>query len=61
MQPFFTTKENGKGTGLGLSISRELIAKSGGKFWIDHFSVNTCFVVELPRLNIETSSERKAA
>ncbi len=49
MQPFFTTKEVGKGTGLGLSISRGIIDSHQGKFFIDETSVNTKFVMILPK------------
>lgn len=49
MLPFFTTKEIGKGTGLGLSISKGIIEDHGGKFWLDRASVNTKFIIELPR------------
>lgn len=49
MQPFFTTKEIGKGTGLGLSISKGIIEKHGGMLYIDKNSINTRFVIEIPK------------
>jgi PAS domain S-box-containing protein len=61
MQPFFTTKDPGKGTGLGLSISRELIAKNGGKLWIDERDPHTTFVIELPLKALSTVPVLKAA
>lgn len=48
MMPFFTTKEVGKGTGLGLSISKGIIENHHGKFYYDHSSAHTSFVIELP-------------
>ncbi len=48
-QPFFTTKEVGRGTGLGLSISREMIARNGGTLELDLQSVNTRFIIRLPK------------
>lgn len=47
-EPLFTTKDIGHGTGLGLNISREIILKHNGIFYVDERSVNTCFVLELP-------------
>lgn len=47
-QPFFTTKGAGKGTGLGLSISKGLIEDHSGKFFYDHNSQNTRFIIRLP-------------
>lgn len=49
MQPFFTTKEIGKGTGLGLSISTGIIEGHGGNIEIDNLSMNTCFVLTIPK------------
>lgn len=49
MQPFFTTKEIGKGTGLGLSISKGIIESHDGKLFYDRSSVNTRFIVSLPK------------
>ncbi len=46
--PFFTTKSIGKGTGLGLSISHGILESHGGKFFYDHESKNTSFVLRLP-------------
>ena len=48
-QPFFTTKEIGKGTGIGLSISMGIIKGHGGRLFVDPGSINTCFVVEIPK------------
>lgn len=50
MQPFFTTKEVGKGVGLGLSISKGIIDDHGGYFYLDEQSLNTCFVIEFPKI-----------
>lgn len=49
MDPFFTTKEVGKGTGLGLSISKTIIENHLGKLYLDHHSVNTKFVISIPK------------
>lgn len=49
MKPFFTTKEVGKGTGLGLSISSSIIEQHGGQLYLDQQSINTSFVVSLPK------------
>lgn len=49
MHPFYTTKDPGKGTGLGLSISKSIIEKKGGAFTYDSESMNTRFVIELPK------------
>jgi signal transduction histidine kinase len=51
MQPFFTTKEVGKGTGLGLSISKGIMAQHQGQLYLDRKSVQTCFVVTLPKVH----------
>lgn len=50
-QPFFTTKEASKGTGLGLGISRKIIDEHHGKIFYDPKSINTRFVIELPKNN----------
>lgn len=55
-QPFFTTKEVGKGTGLGLSIARGIVADHKGQLFIDASQKNTCFVLELPKLQTKTES-----
>lgn len=47
--PFFTSKEVGKGTGLGLSISRSIMTKHKGSIEIDTSSLNTCFILKLPK------------
>jgi PAS domain S-box-containing protein len=49
MQPFFTTKPVGKGTGLGLSISKGIVEDHGGKIELDRASLNTRFVITLPK------------
>lgn len=46
---FFTTKEVGKGTGLGLSISKKVIEEHNGKIYYDNSSLNTSFVILVPR------------
>ncbi|MCX6119133.1 MAG: ATP-binding protein [Proteobacteria bacterium] len=50
-QPFFTTKDVGHGTGLGLSISRNILKTHGGDLFYDESAKNTCFVIQLPRLD----------
>jgi C4-dicarboxylate-specific signal transduction histidine kinase len=51
-QPFFTTKEIGKGTGLGLSISLGIVKSHHGQLFVDNQCPNTCFVLRLPKINI---------
>ena len=53
-EPMFTTKDIGKGTGLGLSISNDIVSKHNGRLYIDRRTKNTCFVLELPVVHIET-------
>jgi|GEM_PF-7125626 len=48
MKPFFSTKPIGQGTGLGLSVASSLLARYGGKIWLDRQHSNTRFVVQLP-------------
>jgi signal transduction histidine kinase len=47
--PFFTTKAVGQGTGMGLSISHGIIKTHGGKIFLDKSSMNTCFVIRMPK------------
>ncbi len=49
MEPFFTTKDVGKGTGLGLSVSKGIAEAHGGQLVLDRASLDTCFVLTLPR------------
>lgn len=47
--PFFTTKEVGEGTGLGLSICHGIVAKHGGRIYVQsQLGRGATFVVELP-------------
>lgn len=60
MTPFFTTKEAGRGTGMGLSISQSIIGLHHGKLFLDRSNDNTCFVIQLPKMQpSETMSERR--
>ncbi len=52
-QPFFTTKPLGKGTGLGLSISKGIIEEHGGFLNVDLKSIHTCFIIQLPLLQLQ--------
>jgi|GEM_PF-6983829 len=46
--PFFSTKVVGSGAhGLGLSVASSLVARQGGRIFMDPTRHNTCFVVEL--------------
>jgi PAS domain S-box-containing protein len=56
MQPFFTTKEVGDGQGLGLSVAKGLIEAHGGKIQLDQSSGNTCFVLSLPKNQVQSRS-----
>ncbi len=49
-QPFFTTKHLGQSAGMGLSISAGIIRNHKGYISLDNSSLNTCFVVQLPKL-----------
>jgi PAS domain S-box-containing protein len=49
MQPFFTTKETGTATGLGLSITKGIIEAHKGELKYDNHSVNTKFIIRLPK------------
>lgn len=57
MQPFFTTKDVGRGTGLGLSLSKGIIEDHHGKLWYDSASINTQFVIELPKRQAQIKAE----
>ena len=59
MEPFFTTKEVGRGTGLGLAISRGIIEDHQGRFYYDHESANTRFVLALPLEKLSDTSVSK--
>ncbi|MDZ4663017.1 MAG: ATP-binding protein [Pseudomonadota bacterium] len=48
-QPFFTTKDIGNGAGLGLSICISLIKEHNGEIQFDSESINTRFVIKLPK------------
>ena len=50
MQPFFTTKAAGEGTGLGLMLAHKIVARHGGRLYLDRDAAHTRFVVELPRV-----------
>lgn len=56
MDPFVTSKVNVKGTGLGLSLVSSFVKEHGGKVFMDLNSVDTSFVVELPKNNISKVS-----
>ncbi|MGZ3712180.1 MAG: PAS domain-containing protein, partial [Bdellovibrionota bacterium] len=62
-QPFFTTKEIGKGTGLGLSVARGIIESHLGSLTLDVDSANTCFVISIPKkqLNPRHPSKDRAS
>ena len=43
------SREASRGTGLGLSIVKHIIAKHGGKIWVEsEESQGSTFVIELP-------------
>ncbi len=52
LDPFFTTKQVGEGTGLGLSISKGIADDHGGKLYLDESQLNTTFVLELPKKQV---------
>ncbi|HMN67515.1 MAG TPA: ATP-binding protein [Bdellovibrionales bacterium] len=49
MEPFFTTKGEGKGMGLGLNISKGIAEQHYGLLYLDEVSLNTRFVLLLPK------------
>ncbi len=59
-QPFFTTKGIGKGTGMGLSISMGIVRSHGGELELDNLSLNTCFVVRVPKKQIKGNTQTAA-
>ncbi len=61
MSPFFTTKERGKGTGLGLSICKRIAESHGGSFKYNSDCPNTQFVVQIPLVQGQSESVKKAA
>lgn len=56
-QPFFTTKDVGVGTGLGLSISRGIVEEHLGRLYYQEDAPHTTFIIELPKLVEQESSE----
>ncbi len=49
MVPFFTTKGPGRGTGLGLSLTIRIMEAHHGTVTLDRDSINTRFVLRLPK------------
>ncbi|MCB0355604.1 MAG: HAMP domain-containing histidine kinase [Bdellovibrionales bacterium] len=52
----YTTKERGKGTGIGLSLSKKMIQSMGGDIYLDTKSINTKFVIQLPKTLVSYSN-----
>ena len=48
LTPFFTTKPAGTGAGLGLSVSKAIAERYSGSLSLDHKSIYTRFILELP-------------
>ena len=55
-EPLFTSKEIGKGTGLGLSLSKSIAEKNRGTLYYNTDSVNTAFVLRLPKQKVVNAS-----
>ncbi|MCB9073383.1 MAG: HAMP domain-containing histidine kinase [Bdellovibrionaceae bacterium] len=55
MNPFFTTKDVGDGVGLGLPIARNILHRHGGSIHLDPTSVNTTFIINLPKHSFQKS------
>lgn len=49
-ETFYTTKAKGRGTGLGLSLASHVVKNHGGELYLDEQSVQTKFVVRLPKM-----------
>jgi len=53
-EPFFTTKDLSSGSGIGLAVCRQILARHGGKIWLDEQRpTGARFVIELPREQAE--------
>jgi C4-dicarboxylate-specific signal transduction histidine kinase len=50
-QPFFSTKKEHQALGLGLAASKIIVESLGGKVCLDSKCANTCFVVDVPKMN----------
>ncbi|HPN30511.1 MAG TPA: hybrid sensor histidine kinase/response regulator [bacterium] len=53
-EPYFTTKDNASGSGLGLSIVKDLVDALSGTIKVESNSgTGTCFIIELPELDLK--------